>query len=66
MLINTFHKGDGSPMRAEIHKEDQKYMVSFYGPSGEKLKQEIFENKSLYYVEDAATNWLHGIKILNG
>jgi len=67
MLLTTFYKGDGSSMRAEIHEnKNNVYKVSFYGPNGEKLADKLFENKSIHYVQDAAENWLNGIKILNG
>jgi hypothetical protein len=56
----------GVRLEAVIVKEDgAPYSIRYY--VNDKFKQEeIFENQSLYYVEDAAENWLKGVKTLNG
>lgn len=52
--------------RAEIHKDAEGTFSIQYFSEGTKIKQEVFEGKSIHYVEDAADNWIAGIKTLNG
>ena len=42
------------------------YDIHYYGPGGDLIKTENFAGKSIYYVQDAAENWIAGIKVLNG
>ena len=56
---------DGNQLKAEIHSDVDGYNICFY--INDSLKNvEYFDGKSIHYVEDAATNWLSGIKVLNG
>lgn len=52
--------------RAEIHETPEGYFIDYYGPTGNKIKTEMFESKSIHYVKDAAENWVEGIKVLKG
>ena len=66
MKINEY-VGDrnGSSLRAEIYSDTDGYNIKYF--INNNLQQtEAFEGKSIYYVEDAAHNWLNGIKVLNG
>lgn len=67
MLIDTYYKK--TPMgdfKAELYTDTQGYYIEFYSPTGSKIKRENFYGKSKFYVEDAAVNWVNGIKVLNG
>jgi hypothetical protein len=65
-LIESFSGNiDGQPVQASIYQTDQTYSIT-YNINGNEIKNEDFAGKSLYYVEDAARNWLAGIKKLNG
>lgn len=67
MLIKTLVKesGDGS-YRAEIHQVNgTDYKIEYYGPTG-SIKSEPFKNSSIFYVENAAANWINSIRVLNG
>jgi hypothetical protein len=66
MKINEF-TGDrsGSALRAEIHNSSDGYRIEYY-INNTFQQSETFHNKSIFYVEDAATNWISGIKVLNG
>jgi hypothetical protein len=57
---------NGIILEAKIMKtEHQPYSIEYF-VNGKYTKTEKFEGVSLYYVEDAAENWLNGIKVLNG
>ena len=66
MKINEY-VGDrsGSSLRAEIHDNEDGYAIEFY-INNVLQQKETFPAKSIYYVEDAAHNWISGIKVLNG
>lgn len=65
-LIDTYIKETNNQrLEARIMKADIGYSIDFF-VNGDKVKTESYEGKSLYYVEDAASNWLEGIKVLNG
>ena len=66
MLLSTVVKESGGMlMRAEIHQDDNGYSIQYHGPNGH-IKTESFSGNSLAYVEEAAENWVAGIKVLNG
>ena len=48
--------------RAVIVKNHNNYSIEYYDANGLYLQTEKFENKNLRYVEDAAENWVNGIK----
>jgi hypothetical protein len=57
---------NGLKLEARIMKNSHEpYTIDYY-VDGKYKQSETFEGVSLYYVEDAAENWLDGIKILNG
>jgi hypothetical protein len=66
MLVNQFMKENGgSHLRAEIHSDPEGYSIRYF-INGALSKEETFYENSIHYVEDAAENWLAGIKKLNG
>lgn len=50
----------------EIHidTKDELLYTKYFSEEGRHLSIEEFPNKSMHYVEDAATNWASGIKKL--
>ena len=66
-LINQFlGEKDGQQLRAEIYSAGgQGYTINYY-INGQFIKEEAIMGHSIHYVEDAANNWLAGIKTLNG
>ena len=42
------------------------FSITFKDPDGNRIMREDFPYKALCYVEDAATNWTKGIKLLKG
>jgi hypothetical protein len=65
MISAVVKESDGITMRAEIHDTPDGYSIHFYGANG-FIKSETYHGKSIHYVEDAAQNWIDGIKVLNG
>lgn len=67
MLIKTlFKESDHGSYRAEIYKKDEtNFFVDYYSPSG-KIKTETFSNSNVSLIENSASIWLNGIKVLNG
>ena len=67
MLISTYYKDDGTV--AEVHNNqiepEKVYNYIVYKDKNGIFHKEIFEDKSLSYVEDAAENYALGIKELN-
>jgi hypothetical protein len=55
----------GKSLCAEIHKDMNGYKIQFYIDDN-LVKEETFYDHSIHYVEDAAENWISGIKVLNG
>ena len=55
----------GKNLCAEIHKDLNGYKIQFYIDNN-LVKEETFYDHSIHYVEDAAENWIAGIKVLNG
>jgi len=64
MLLTVFENSE-KLMRAEVFDTKEGYRIDYYGPSG-LLQSENFNGVSIHYVQDAAENWLQGIKKLNG
>lgn len=65
-LINRLvNESGGSQLAAEIYQDDAGYKIR-YVINGNTVKEEAFYNNSIHYVEDAAENWLSGIKSING
>ena len=62
--VNQFlSEKDGQNLRAEIYKDEIGYSIKYF--IDETLQTtETFYNNSIYYVEDAAENWISGIKTL--
>jgi len=57
---------NGTRLEARIKKDSHEpYMIEYY-INGKYKKSEIFEGVSQRYVEDAASNWVNGIKVLKG
>lgn len=67
MLVKTLVKESGDGVyRAEIHQVNATdYRIEYYGPTG-SIKTESFKSASIFYVENAATNWINSIRVLNG
>lgn len=55
----------GQQLRAEIYSDVDGYNIQYY-VNNSLQKQESFAGKSIHFVEDAANNWISGIKVLNG
>jgi hypothetical protein len=55
----------GADLRAEIFSDVDGYTVQYFVNDVFQLS-ESYAGKSIHYVEDAAHNWLGGIKVLNG
>lgn len=55
----------GQTLRAEIYSDVDGYNIQFY-VNDNLQKTESFVGKSIHFVESAATNWIDGIKVLNG
>jgi len=64
MLLTVFENSENL-MRAEIFEMKEGYRIDYYGPNG-FLQSENFNGVSVHYVQDAAENWLSGIKTLKG
>ena len=65
-LVNQFlGEKNGQSLKAEIYSAGQGYTINYY-INGEFIKEEAIVGHSIHYVEDAATNWIAGIKVLNG
>lgn len=62
--VNQFlGEKDGQKLCAEIYREEFGYSIKYF--INETLQTtESFPNNSIYYVEDAAENWISGIKTL--
>jgi hypothetical protein len=64
--VNEFlGEKDGAHMKAEIYSAGQGYTINYY-INGQFIKEEAIMGHSIHYVEDAAQNWISGIKVLNG
>ncbi len=68
MLISTYFKEATNAGRAEVLKNEEGsyYYIDYYDAGGNKFFTEAFPGKSVQYVEDAAENWVSGIKMLRG
>jgi uncharacterized protein YutD len=67
MLIKTFFKEQNDKARAEIwHDADRVYHIDYFDYGGNKFKTEHFPNNSIHFVENAAENWVRGLRILQG
>ena len=66
-MINQFlGEKNGQQLRAEIFPAGGAgYTINYY-VNGNFVKEEVIKGHSIHYVEDACTNWLDGIKTLNG
>ena len=65
-LVNQFlGEKDGQHLKAEIYSAGQGYTINYF-INGQFIKEEVILGHSVHYVEDAANNWLAGIKTLNG
>ena len=55
----------GQSLRADVFQDNSSY-TSRYFVNGDFIKEETITGHSIHYIEDAATNWINGIKVLNG
>ena len=69
MLIRSLQNESGpAAARAEIHENaDGSFEVHYYsvGTTSSPII-ESYAGHSIHYAQDAAVNWLEGIKVLNG
>lgn len=67
-LINTLSHEvvNGTRSQTKIFQTEEGMYEQHYYINGNFVKAEQFPGKSIFYVEDAATNWFQGIKQLNG
>lgn len=64
--VNQFlGEKDGQQLQADIYSGNNSYTIRYH-INGNFVKEETITGHSIHYVEDAATNWLAGIKTLNG
>jgi hypothetical protein len=64
--VNQFlGEKSGQTLRAEIYSDVDGYSVKYF-VNDNLQSTEQFAGKSIHFVEDAAQNWIDGIKILNG
>lgn len=65
-MVNQFlGEKSGQSLRAEIHSVDQGYQIRYF-INGVHQTSEMFMENNINFVEDAAENWISGIKVLNG
>lgn len=65
-LVNALLKEkSGQILLAEIYSNENEYLIKYF-INGNFQNQETFTDKNIQYVEDAAQNWIDGIKVLNG
>lgn len=65
-LVETF-EGVDTQSRVEIYlRSDNVYEAHYFSLAGGQPIVERYDGKSYHYVERAATNWLSGVKVLNG
>ena len=66
-IISTYYKETAGGARADVVFNDNIYGIEYYnGSDVSPFLVETYPNKSLFYVESAAENWVMGIKNLNG
>lgn len=67
-IISTFYKESSEGPRAEVVDVDGTLCIEYYNGigDGKPFMVESFPRNNLHYVEDAADNWVRGIKVLNG
>lgn len=65
-VVNQFlGEKNGQTLKAEILSAGQGYTINYY-INGQFIKEEAITGHSIHYAEDAAQNWISGIKVLNG
>ena len=57
--LSTYVNGD---LKAETFKKDGHYGAMFFDKFGEKIDEELYTGHSESYAEDAAENYVFGIK----
>ena len=57
--LSTYVNGD---LKAETFKKDGHYGAMFFDKFGEKIAEELYTGHSESYAEDAAENYVFGIK----
>jgi hypothetical protein len=62
--ISEYYKDDSTVSKAVVLKNSTGYFIEYYDDDGIMFHTETFTGKSLHYVEDAAENWVLGIKKL--
>ena len=62
--ISEYYKDDSTVSKAVVLKNSTGYFIEYYDDDGIMFHTEAFDGKSLHYVEDAAENWVLGIKKL--
>jgi hypothetical protein len=65
-MVSTFYKESTEGPRAEVVEIDGTLCIEYYIGIGnsEPFKVERFPVNNIHYVEDAADNWVRGIKLL--
>ena len=65
--VNEFlGEKSGQHLRAELYQEGLTGYTIRYFVNGDFIKEETITGHSIHYCEDAAQNWINGIKVLNG
>ena len=64
-IISTYRTSDETGY-CEVHFDfkDEIAYIKYFTESGKQFYLEEFPNKSIHYVNDAAENWVNGIKSL--
>jgi len=60
MVISEYYRDDGA--KANVVLRVDYYNIEFYNANGDIEEVESFKGKTLAYVEEAAENWVAGIK----
>ena len=68
-LMGEYYKEDGSVAKVYqvingMDGEHSFFSITYKDPAGARIADEDFKFKSLRYVEDAAENWVLGVKQL--
>ena len=65
-LIKTLIKETNlGSYRAEIYDAPSGMIMKCYSPSNELISEQTHKTYNLHYMEDLASNWFSGIKMLN-
>tara|TARA_Y100000385_G_scaffold9950_1_gene10303 strand:- start:410 stop:637 length:228 start_codon:yes stop_codon:yes gene_type:complete len=59
--LSTFMHGE---LKADVFKKDNSYGCRFYDAEGDKICEELYPGHSEQWAENAAENYVFGIKII--